>query len=85
MDYSTFHFPLFAFVFFSDFRGFEAPHGGVIPPHALVTTLEREEREPDLFILDEVRRVIIIMVNYHRGNLSLWRPLEGPKLFCFFI
>ena len=57
--------PYLPFVFFSDFRGFEAPHGDVIPPRVLVTTLEREKREkrePDLYILDEVRRVIIIMV-----------------------
>ena len=44
------------FMLFSDLPGFEAPHGGVIPPHVLVTTLK-----PDLFIFDEVRRVIVMV------------------------
>ena len=44
------------FVFFSDLSGFQAAHGGVIPPHVLVTNLK-----PDLFILNEVDRVVILV------------------------
>ena len=44
------------FAFFSDLPGFQAAHGGVIPPHILVTNLK-----PDLFIINEVNRVIIIV------------------------
>ena len=40
---------------FSDLSGYQAPHGGVIPPHILVTPLR-----PDLFLIDEVRRMIIV-------------------------
>ena len=40
---------------FSDLPGFQAPHGGVIPPHILVTPLK-----PDLFLVDEERRTIVM-------------------------
>ena len=40
---------------YSDLAGFQAPHGGVIPPHILVTPLK-----PDLFLIDEVRRTIVV-------------------------
>ena len=43
------------FVLFSDLAGFQAPHGGTIPPHVLVTALR-----PDLVILNELSREIII-------------------------
>ena len=43
------------FVLFSDLSGFQAPHGGTIPPHVLVTALR-----PDLVILNEISREIII-------------------------
>ena len=45
-----------SFELFSDLPGFEAPHGGTIPPHILVTNLR-----PDLFIVSEsLQRVILI-------------------------
>ena len=43
------------FVIYSDLPGFTAPHGGVIPPHVLVTSLR-----PDMCIINEIDRVIII-------------------------
>ena len=44
------------FILFSDLSGFQAPHGGVIPPHILVTNLK-----PDLFDVDEGSRVIVLV------------------------
>ena len=44
------------FALFSDLPGFQAPHGGVIPPHVLVTGFK-----PDLFIINEVSRVVIML------------------------
>ena len=41
---------------FSDLDGFPAPHGGVIPPHVLVTNLK-----PDLFLINESTRVILLL------------------------
>ena len=43
------------FLLFSDLEGFHAPHGGVIPPHILVTNLK-----PDLFIANETTREVIL-------------------------
>ena len=43
------------FVLFSDMSGFQAPHGGTIPPNVLVTNLR-----PDLVLLNESLRVIIV-------------------------
>ena len=43
------------FSLFSDLAGFQAPHGGVIPPHILVTNLK-----PDLFIVNEFTKVVIL-------------------------
>ena len=40
---------------FSDLSGFQAPHGGTIPPHILVTNLR-----PDLFIVDEVTKEAVL-------------------------
>ena len=40
---------------YSDLAGFQAPHGGTIPPHILVTALK-----PDLFVFNEVLREVII-------------------------
>ena len=42
------------FVLFSDMPGFQAPHGGVIPPDILVTTLK-----PDLFLVNASLSVIV--------------------------
>ena len=41
---------------FSDLSGHQAPHGGTIPPHILVTNLR-----PDIFILDELKREVVIL------------------------
>ena len=43
------------FSLFSDLAGFHAPHGGVIPPHILVTNLK-----PDLFIVNESTGVVLL-------------------------
>ena len=43
------------FVLFSDMDGFQAPHGGTIPPNVLVTNLK-----PDLFIFNEDARLAIL-------------------------
>ena len=43
------------FKLFSDMPGFQAPHGGTIPPHILVTNLR-----PDLFLFDETSRIAVI-------------------------
>ena len=40
---------------FSDMPGYQAPHGGTIPPHILVTALK-----PDLVIVNELSQEIII-------------------------
>ena len=40
---------------FSDLPGFQAPHGGTIPPHVIVTNLR-----PDLVIIDEVKREVVV-------------------------
>ena len=42
-------------ILFSDINGFQAPHGGTIPPHILVTALK-----PDIFIYSETSQVVII-------------------------
>ena len=42
------------FSLFSDLPGFQAPHGGVIPPDAHVTNLK-----PDLFLINVATRVIV--------------------------
>ena len=42
------------FSLYSDLPGFTAAHGGVIPPHILVTSLRL-----DLFIIDETSKGII--------------------------
>ena len=44
------------FVLFSDRPGLQAPHGGTIPPHIIVTSFR-----PDLVLLDEAAREIVIM------------------------
>ena len=40
---------------YSDIPGFEAPHGGTIPPHILVTNLR-----PDLFLVSESKRKAVV-------------------------
>ena len=35
-------------ILFSDMSGFQAPHGGTVPPHILVTSLK-----PDIFVYNE--------------------------------
>ena len=40
---------------FPDMPGYQAPHGGTIPPHILVTNLR-----PDIFIVDEAKREVIV-------------------------
>ena len=40
---------------YSDLPGFEAPHGGTIPPDILVTNLK-----PDLFLVSETKRKAIV-------------------------
>ena len=40
---------------FSDMPGFQAPHGGTIPPHILVTALK-----PDIFIFNEQSQEVIV-------------------------
>ena len=42
-------------VLYSDMIGYQAPHGGTIPPHILVTNLR-----PDIFIVDENARIAIV-------------------------
>ena len=44
------------FSLFLDLDGFLAPHGGVIPPHILATTLK-----PDLFVINELSKEIVII------------------------
>ena len=44
------------FSLYSDLHGFQAPHGGVIPPHVLSTSLR-----PDIFVIDENSRVIALL------------------------
>ena len=40
---------------FSDMPGYQAPHGGTIPPHVLATALK-----PDIFILNELSQEAIV-------------------------
>ena len=42
-------------ILYSDMPGFQAPHGGTIPPHILVTPLR-----PDIFIFSKVSEEVII-------------------------
>ena len=44
------------FTVFSDLEGFLAPHGGVVPPHILVTRFK-----PDLFLVNETTKEIVLM------------------------
>ena len=44
------------FSLYSDLAGFQASHGGVIPPYILVTPLR-----PDLFLIDESAREIVLL------------------------
>ena len=41
--------------FFSDLPGYQAPHGGTIPPHVLVTALK-----PDIFLLNDSSQEVIV-------------------------
>ena len=41
---------------YSDIPGFQAPHGGTIPPHILVTALK-----PDLFIFSRQSQEVIVL------------------------
>ena len=43
------------FSLFSDLEGFHAPHGGVIPPHILVTRFK-----PDLFLVNESTGIVVL-------------------------
>ena len=43
------------FVLFSDMPGYQAPHGGTIPPHILTTSLR-----PDIFLVNETSREAVI-------------------------
>ena len=40
---------------FSDLNGYQSPHGGVIPPHIIVTPLR-----PDLFLVNEIDRIAVL-------------------------
>ena len=40
---------------FSDMPGFQAPHGGTIPPHVLVTAIK-----PDIFVFSEISQEAIV-------------------------
>ena len=44
-----------SFQLFSDMPGYEAPHGGTIPPHILVTPLR-----PDIFVVSESKQKAIV-------------------------
>ena len=46
---------VFGFSLYSDLAGFQAPHGGTIPPHILVTALK-----PDIFIYSELSQEVIL-------------------------
>ena len=43
------------FTLYSDMPGYQAPHGGTIPPHIMATSLR-----PDLFVVNEITRTAII-------------------------
>ena len=40
---------------YSDMPGYQAPHGGTVPPHILVTALK-----PDIFVLNEQSEEVIV-------------------------
>ena len=42
-------------VLYSDMPGFQAPHGGTVPPHILVTALK-----PDIFVFSQVSEEVIV-------------------------
>ena len=42
-------------VLYSDMPGFQAPHGGTVPPHVLVTALR-----PDIFLYNESSQEVIV-------------------------
>ena len=42
-------------ILYADMPGFQAPHGGTIPPHVLVTALR-----PDIFIYSELTQEVIV-------------------------
>ena len=42
-------------VLYSDIPGFQAPHGGTIPPHVLTTNLK-----PDVVVINEVLRKVVV-------------------------
>ena len=78
---------------FLDLPGFQAPHGGVIPPHILVTFLK-----PDLFLFDEERRTIvmfeltcrsretsIVNIRTRRKDMRPWLPIWLAPSRCFII
>ena len=43
------------FRMFSDMPGYQAPHGGTVPPHVLVTNLR-----PDIFLVNEAAKKVVI-------------------------
>ena len=74
------------FQLYSDISGYEAPHGGTIPPHILTTSLK-----PDLFIVNESEAKAIVFeltvpwdTNIQRSHgykESKYAPLVAD-LFC---
>ena len=70
------------FCLYADLEGLNAPHGGVIPPHILPTNLK-----PDLFLFNEVSRVVVILeltcpwdgniVRSHEFKREKYAPLVG--------
>ena len=76
------------FKLYSDMPGFEAPHGGTIPPHILVTNLR-----PDLFIVSEnLKKAIVIELtcpwdpnvqHSHTYKQEKYSPLVADLSQCF--
>ena len=53
--FSLFWVNFWDFLFYSDMPGYQAPHGGTVPPHVLVTALK-----PDIVITSSVSRGVIV-------------------------
>ncbi len=70
------------FSLYADLEGFLFPHGGVIPPHLLVTSLR-----PDLFLANEAARVAVLfeltcpwdgnITRSHEFKRKKYAPLVG--------
>ena len=77
-------------ILYSDMPGFQAPHGGTIPPHVLVTSLK-----PDIVIVSSVSQEVIVfeltcpwdsnITRSHNFKSEKYAPLIADLSQCYVV